>query len=581
MDDGSAEPLEGGWPDDRVRPLRLAERRGVCAARNVGLAAARGTYVTFLDDDDELHPDMLERSVARLRSSEFPEPVSVVSGIEIVAESGRVLETRLPVSLPRGRDYHLEEPEGGSFQVHNTLVAATQLIRDIGGWDERLRAAEHDDLFLRLNARSSLDGLLEVLYRMHAHDRPRLSAELLPRARSWELTIGKHPEAFARHPRRHAEYLMKIGVTYLRAGRWAPAVAASTRAIARDPWNPSAYGWWAATLAGPPALSTYRSLRRIAPTRRRVDNGRRHVVVGAEPLASRVRRRTRPDLVSVIIPVLNESDALPAQLEALTAQTYRGRWEVVVADNGSDDGTPEVARAWRDRLPGLRVIDAGARRGINHARNAGIAAARGDFFAFCDADDVVDAGWLEALVEAADDADVVGGWLEHERLNDPVTRSWRPPHPRDQLPVVLGFLPFAVSSNCGVRAEVLRSLGGWREEYERGGTDVEMSWRAQLASYRLRFAPNAVVHYRHRASMRALAYQYYRYGRAEPQLYRDFRDRGVPRKSVAGAVRNWLWLLVHLPDFAVSPRARGVWVRRAAFSAGRIAGSIRFQVVCL
>jgi hypothetical protein len=68
---------------------------------------------------------------------------------------------------------------------------------------------------------------------------------------------------------------------------------------------------------------------------------------------------------------------------------------------------------------------------------------------------------------------------------------------------------------------------------------------------------------------------------AEPRLYRDFRQHGVPRKRLRGSLRSWLWLVVHVPDLVVSPQRRGIWVRRAAFSWGRLRGSMRYRVICL
>jgi GT2 family glycosyltransferase len=132
-----------------------------------------------------------------------------------------------------------------------------------------------------------------------------------------------------------------------------------------------------------------------------------------------------------------------------------------------------------------------------------------------------------------------------------------------------------------VRADVLRTLGGWNEEFVRGGTEVEFCWRAQLAGYRLGYAPDAVMHYRYRATRWAFAYQLYRYGRAEAQLFRAFRDRGAPRPSVYRACRAWAWTLVHLPDLLRSRTHQGRWLRTAAFRVGRLDGSVRFRTLCL
>lgn len=286
-----------------------------------------------------------------------------------------------------------------------------------------------------------------------------------------------------------------------------------------------------------------------------------------------------PGLISVILPAYNAADTLPRQLEALASQSYRGPWELLVVDNRSTDPTGEVARRWADRFPSFRVVEAEERQGINYARNAGAGAARGDLLLFCDADDVAAPGWLEAMARAAPGCDLVGGRLDEAALNDPLTHAWRPTMPDHDLPRALGFLPYAVGANCGVRAEVLRELGGFDERYARGAADIEFFWRAQLASYRLCYVPDAVIRYQHRQGLGPLWRQFYRYGRAEPQLFAAFRRAGVRRSGLAEALLNWAWIVWHLPDLLRSPTRRGIWVRKAAYRAGRLAGSLRFRVL--
>jgi glycosyltransferase involved in cell wall biosynthesis len=285
--------------------------------------------------------------------------------------------------------------------------------------------------------------------------------------------------------------------------------------------------------------------------------------------------------VTVLIPVLDAAGTLPMQMEALAAQTYRGAWEVVVVDNGSTDGSDQIALGWSDRLPDLRVVYARDRKGCSHARNVGARAARGDFLAFCDADDVVEPGWLEAMAEAGRACDIVGGRLDQVTLNSPLARSMRPALRDDGLQVAFGFLPYAVGANCGVRTEVFRALGGWREDLAACGDDTEFSWRAQLGSYRLCYVPEAVVRYRFRESPRAVARQFLNYGRVQPRLYRDYRDRGMGRSSLKWAAREWGWLGWHIGDLFGSSERKGVWMRRAAYRWGRLTSSIRQRVLFL
>jgi glycosyltransferase involved in cell wall biosynthesis len=285
-------------------------------------------------------------------------------------------------------------------------------------------------------------------------------------------------------------------------------------------------------------------------------------------------RRAAPALVSVIVPVRNDAGILQSQLECLAVQGYKDAWEIVIADNGSTDGSTDVVRAHADQFSRLVIVDASARRSVCFARNMGADAASGDFLVFCDADDEVAPGWLAALTEAARTCDVVGGRLDQEALNHGPITAWRPgPYSTDRLPVALDFLPHAVSANCGIWRDVLDAIGGWNEEY-RGCTDVELSWRAQLAGYHLGFAPEAVVRYRYRTTLGGLARQYFRIGSGESRLYRDFRRRGI-RRNVRVALRTWAWIAVNLPLAGWRRERRGFWARVAARRLGRLSGSVR------
>jgi glycosyltransferase involved in cell wall biosynthesis len=286
-------------------------------------------------------------------------------------------------------------------------------------------------------------------------------------------------------------------------------------------------------------------------------------------------------LVSVILPVRNAAGTLDRQLGCLAGQHHAGPWEVIVVDNGSTDASAAVARRWADRVPGLQIIDAPVRAGISSARNAGAAVAGGDLLVFCDADDEVAAGWLTALVDAARGMDMVGGYVDEVSLNDPGRRVSRPPaNFGDGLPVLNDFLPYASGGNCGIWATVLDSVGGWNERYSRAN-DVELSWRVQLSGYRLGLARDAVTRYRHRSSLRELARQFYGWGRADAQLYRDFRARGLPRSSVRDAMLGWARLAKHLLDLLRPGARRGGWLVTAARRSGRLGGCLRWRVLYL
>jgi glycosyltransferase involved in cell wall biosynthesis len=288
-------------------------------------------------------------------------------------------------------------------------------------------------------------------------------------------------------------------------------------------------------------------------------------------------RHPAPRLMSVIIPVRNAATTLPQQFEALGRQTYTEPWEIVLADNGSTDGTLAIAHRHSPRGIELRVVDASARAGSSFARNRGAEEAKGDFLVFCDADDVVTPGWLAAMADAARGFDAVTGPQDANALNDDDVQRWRPPRP-----VVLptsGFLPYAPSCNLGVWANVYAGTGGFREQYPQAH-DVEWSWRVQLLDYSLGYAPGAVVQYRYRSTMHGVARQAYLSGFDSAQLFRDYRALGMPRPALRRTLRTWLWVAARSP-FLLSRAHRGIWMRRTAEAWGRLRGSVRFRVMFL
>jgi glycosyltransferase involved in cell wall biosynthesis len=117
--------------------------------------------------------------------------------------------------------------------------------------------------------------------------------------------------------------------------------------------------------------------------------------------------------ISVIVPAYNAAVYLPHAIDSVLAQTYLS-WEIVIVDDGSTDNTRAVVESYRPKLQDrLRYIRQ-PNRGVSAARNTGIRAARGEFIALLDADDV----WLPRRLERgvkAMDADPDAG-LVHARV---------------------------------------------------------------------------------------------------------------------------------------------------------------------
>lgn len=235
---------------------------------------------------------------------------------------------------------------------------------------------------------------------------------------------------------------------------------------------------------------------------------------------------SRPVRASVVIPAFDAATTIDAQLGALAAQSFDGEWEVIVADNGSTDDTVARTHRWRDRLPGLRVVDASRRRGPSAARNIAAESARGEVLLFCDADDAAAPDWVRALAASLETADAASGSRRYDQLNRARLgpADWLEPTFTKQP---LTHLAAASSHNLGARAEVFAALGGFDESMA-AGEDIDFCWRLQLSGYRFVGAPAAVMQIRRREGLLSTYRQAYAYGRADRVLEVKFAGIAVP-----------------------------------------------------
>ncbi len=279
----------------------------------------------------------------------------------------------------------------------------------------------------------------------------------------------------------------------------------------------------------------------------------------------------------MVVPCRNAGDHLTTLFDVLAAERPGGRWEVLVADNGSSDDTRQVAEGWADRLP-VRTIDASDRRGAWHARNVGAAAARGDVLLFLDSDDIVSPGYLSAMRTALQEAELAAARLDSHSLNEQWAADSRPDTEVGGLLDHFGFLPYAASCALGIRRATFERLGGFAPMLF--GEDVDFCWRAQLAGLTITPVPEAIVQYRFRTDLGGQFAQARGYGIGQANLYRRYRDAGMPRPEWRQVARRWrgiLWQLIHArsrQELAAALFLVGVYL-------GRLEGSLRHRVVYL
>lgn len=234
---------------------------------------------------------------------------------------------------------------------------------------------------------------------------------------------------------------------------------------------------------------------------------------------------------SVIVCTRNGRDRIGRCLDAILRMDHT-RFETIVVDDGSTDGTPGFVAA---RYPSVRLLQLDP-CGLSAARNAGAAAANGEILAYTDDDCEPDHEWLARLERIFAD----GRFAAAGGPN-------LPPGPRNWHEAVVCAAPGAPSHvmlddeeaehlpgcNLTVTKAAFEAIGGFDPRFQTAGDDVDFCWRLRDAGFRLGFAPGAFVWHWRRPSIRAFLWQQIGYGRAENLLLEKhpgrFSKRGGAR----------------------------------------------------
>ncbi len=212
---------------------------------------------------------------------------------------------------------------------------------------------------------------------------------------------------------------------------------------------------------------------------------------------------TPTPFVSVIIPVYADEGNFRYCLAGLAAQNYpEDKFEVIVVDNGGNAGLDELTRT----VAQARLVSE-PRAGSYVARNAGIAVAQGEVFAFIDADCVPAVDWLNAgtqRLQAEPDCGLVGGKLEmlfampgrptvlelYDRVINFDQRTY------------IELDRYSVTANLFTTVTVLQVVGGFDENLRSCG-DKDWGNRVDTAGFRLCYAEEVVVRHAARNSFKA------------------------------------------------------------------------------
>lgn len=215
--------------------------------------------------------------------------------------------------------------------------------------------------------------------------------------------------------------------------------------------------------------------------------------------------------VSVVVAARNAAHQLPTLFEALSHQTLpQSEFEVIMVDDGSSDGTAQVARS-----SGLARVVSEPHVGKPRAVNIGIRAAAGELIALTDADVVPDSDWLERGVRAMRDPaiDILGGGIT-------IDLGTRPSIPA--LVDAMNWLDqrrcceqgFPIGANVWTRQKAFQQWGLLNEEIPYYHNDAEWGKRATVAGAKLVYAREVHVSHPARAKLSQVARKAYGLGAA-------------------------------------------------------------------
>jgi glycosyltransferase involved in cell wall biosynthesis len=285
--------------------------------------------------------------------------------------------------------------------------------------------------------------------------------------------------------------------------------------------------------------------------------------------------------VSVVMPLYNKANVLPATLARVLRQSYRA-FELIVVDDGSSDGGSAVVASQADaRIRLIRQVN----QGVAAARNCGVREARGKWIAFIDADDLWAPDHLEMLVSAVEEPGVVGAFsnIIMESTGHPAVPLAVPSQRVDDyFAFTLAANGYAISSSSVLIDRQVLIESGLFAVGTPVGEDIDMWCRVALRGA-FRYVANPSATYRDTLESSALARNLKRQAPYPPwvkRLHKLVSNGEIPDRLTASARRYANFLLLEyarqLIDRGDYQAARQVLLQECTFSSDPVRYAKRF-----
>ncbi len=254
--------------------------------------------------------------------------------------------------------------------------------------------------------------------------------------------------------------------------------------------------------------------------------------------------------VSVIVPVYNNQESIKKCVEALLGQDYPNNgYEVIVVDDGSDDGTAGVVKAYP-----LKYIYQ-KNQGPAAARNRGAGEAKGDIILFTDSDCVPDGNWISEMIKPFKAPDVVAVKGAYKTKQRALTARFAQIEFEERFNMLkkAGSIDMVDTYSAGFRRGVFLEMKGFDTSFPvANNEDTELSYRMSRLGFRMVFNSNAIVyHLNHPDTIKRYARLKFWRGYWRMVVYKRFPDKMIKDTYTPQTLK--LQILSLLFFFAVLP----------------------------
>jgi GT2 family glycosyltransferase/predicted Zn-dependent protease len=428
--------------------IRLASNKERSAARNAGIQIARGKYVAYLDDDDTFYANHIETLVRLLETKGGG--VAYTDAIRAHQIKKGATYQVVKRDVPFSRDFDVEEILVSNFIPVLSLMHEKACLDEVGFFDETLNTHEDWDLWIRMSRKFKF------------HHIKKTTCEFTYRQDGTSTSSGKRED-----------FLRTLKVIYGKYHEYVkdrPDLIEAQEKFLQDLEN-----------------EVYQKI--ISPSPAMKTPG-----------------------VSIIIPVYNQIHYTRQCLKAIAETAPASAYEVIVVDNGSNDGTADFLRQ-EESAGRLRAIYNKENLGFARACNQGAKTVSFEYLLFLNNDTEPQKGWLESLVKILETDHAVAGvgskllfqdgtiqhagvvLIDHKKLNDPL----RAEHiylkkPSDFSKANQSMFYQALTAACLlVRRSSFEQVGGFDEGYWNGYEDVDLCFKLREKGWKLVYQPESVV----------------------------------------------------------------------------------------